>query len=92
MKKLNFLSGGRRFSAVIDRDYHGGGLTISIYDQQHMTETKFQPHGQMASSYYLDTFMKVENGLNLHGGVPAWQLTAEAVKQVQQWVETLWVR
>ena len=89
MKKLNFLSNGRRFSAVVDRDYHTGGQTINFYDQANMTETKFQPHGQMASSYYLDTFMKVENGLNLHGGVPAWQLTAEAVKQVQQWVETL---
>ena len=63
-----------------------GRELIKFYDQTHRTETKFQPYGQMMSSYYLSTFLEIEegSGLNLHGGVPGWELSAEDVAFVKE--------
>jgi hypothetical protein len=73
---------GKQFSFLIGPPYEGDKQVISLYDQ---TETKFQPHGQMMSSYYIETFLSIEEGggLNLHGGVPGWVLSAEDVSFIK---------
>lgn len=66
--------------------HYGDKESIEFYDQTYMTETSFQPHGQMMASYYLSTFLEIEegSGLNLHGGVPGWELSAEDVAFVKE--------
>ena len=63
-----------------------GWTVVEFYDQTYMTETSFQPHGQMMASYYLSTFLEIEegSGLNLHGGVPGWELSPEDVAFVKE--------
>lgn len=64
---------------------HGGDVPmIEFYD----TRYKFDRDGdiilgQFISRYYLDTFKEIKpgDGLNLQGGVSAWNLDAGAMKQ-----------
>lgn len=47
-------------------------------------------HNQFVSRYYLTTLMEIRgHGLNLHGGVPGWQIDADSVRQVQNWLSQL---
>ena len=77
---------GKQFFLLVGPSYEGDKQVIEFYDQTYMTETSFQPHGQMMASYYLSTFLEIEDGqgLNLHGGVPGWKLSAEDVAFVKE--------
>lgn len=82
MKITTITSGTRKFTVA----HSSSDNTVSIYDQTHRTAGKFQPHGQFVASYYVYILARLEGGLNMNGGVPAWQLTPDAVKQLKEWL------
>ncbi len=55
---------------------------VEFYDQR-SSQTE---RGQFVSSYYLTTLIDHDqrNGLNLHGAIPAWSLTADDMRQVNK--------
>tara|TARA_R110000868_G_scaffold171727_1_gene407492 strand:+ start:56 stop:337 length:282 start_codon:yes stop_codon:yes gene_type:complete len=58
---------------------------IEFYDPRY-------PHtalGQFVSSYYVSTFLGVNSGLMLHGGVPAWTMSPQQVIDVQATVREM---
>lgn len=57
---------------------------IEFFDARH----DHTEHGQFVSRYYVSTFMQGDNGVNLYGGVPAWQIDAETKRLIKQWLET----
>ena len=59
--------------------------TITFYDLSHSPETG----GQQVSTYHAATLMERPfGGLDLYGGIPAWQLSSYAMAQVRQWIRT----
>jgi hypothetical protein len=60
---------------------------VEIYDDTYAGDPRFGPHGQRASSYYVDTFNEVKNGLALDAGVPAWQIGPDEVRTIQGWLD-----
>lgn len=59
---------------------------VEIYDDTYAGDPRFGPHGQRASSYYVDTFNEVNGGLDLDGGVPVWQIGPDEVRAIQGWL------
>lgn len=64
---------------------HDGEPMVEFYDATYEGD-KFGPRGQFVSRYYLSTLTSVMGaepgrGLNLDGGVPVWQITAENVAE-----------
>ena len=55
---------------------------VEFYDRRY---PKFGPLGQFVSRYYLSTLMAAQGGLNMQGGVSAWQMSASELEQVQGW-------
>ena len=47
------------------------------------------PNGQFVSRYYLETVVKMSNGLNLDGGVDAWKVSKEGIDFVQEKLKEL---
>jgi len=64
---------------------------VSVVEKQKGKVIEFvdMKHEQFVSSYYVDTFMEIERGLDLHGGYPEWLLTDETVQEIQEWIGTL---
>ncbi len=42
--------------------------------------------GFLVSDYFVQTFMAIEGGLNLYGGVPSWSISADTVTEIQRWL------
>ncbi len=47
------------------------------------------PNGQFVSRYYLETVVKISDGLNLDGGVDAWKVSKEGIDFVQEKLKEL---
>lgn len=63
-------------------------VIVKFYDRRH----NFDPHGQFTgANYYLSTLVqdrdRLQNGLNLHGGVDDWSLGANQMSLFFQWVD-----
>lgn len=62
---------------------HDGETMIEFYDRSH--RESFGERGQFVSRYYVSTLVGSHEqdgecrGLDLHGGVPVWQVTGENV-------------
>jgi hypothetical protein len=61
---------------------------VEFYDRRY-------PHtdyGQFVARYDMATFMgHGECGLDLHGGIPEWKVTAEGIRKVRAWIsEIVW--
>ena len=93
-------SGGREFNVrvVLQGDSYGGGdclvheMTdplVEFYDATQDPEV-FGERGQFAARYYLSTLLESPSfdvGLNLHGGVPSWVVTAANVRTACAYAE-----
>ena len=55
---------------------------IEFYDLKH----KHTPDGQFIADYDVQTILEGESGLDLHGGVPSWKVSASDMKKVREWV------
>lgn len=57
-------------------------VLIEFYDARY----NFTPYGQFISRYYAKTLKSHNGGLNLHGGVPEWQVDAANMGKVVAWI------
>ena len=57
-------------------------VLIEFYDARY----NFTPYGQFISRYYAATLKSRQGGLNLHGGVPEWQVDAGNMEKVAAWI------
>lgn len=60
---------------------------VAIYDARHGVERNNV--GQFVSSYYVTTLRNHQGGLNLHGDIPAWQLSARNCHHIQEWLRVI---
>lgn len=67
--------------------------TLKFYDMRYAANGKFGVNGQYISHYLVETLFtdpewKLEpgRGLNLHGGVPEWQVNGTEMDTVRDWV------
>ena len=70
---------------LIHEDQMGLGSMVEFYDATYVNKNGFGPRGQFVSRYYLQTLREGRShlyGLNLHGGVSEWSLSAENVQTV----------
>lgn len=79
----------------------GDKVGIEFYDAEHRAKPSFSVLGQFVSRYYLETLTGEDgfgqddalvtgrSGLNLHGGVPEWQVTGPRVSEVLAWAKGL---
>lgn len=61
------------------------------YDFSYANVAYRQLNPQMVSYYYLSTLLEggtLNTGINLHGGVPAWQIDKENWRKVIEWLMT----
>ncbi len=71
-----------------------GKPTVAFYDRRY--EEKFAEQnggnlwGQFVSSYYVDTLRADVRGIDLHGGVPSWKLSDEAMQLVHAWLDNVY--
>jgi len=61
---------------------------IEVFDATYAGQGGFEPQGQIVSQYFLDTLRErpAGTGLDLHGGVDAWKVDAEAMREVYDWL------
>jgi len=65
---------GITFNAEVKIEANSEKSTVKFYD----TRYPHTPLGQFTGgSYYLSTILEVKGGLNIHGGVPDWSISAE---------------
>ena len=57
-------------------------VLIEFYDARY----NFTPYGQFISRYYAATLKSHNGNLNLHGGVPEWQVDAANMGKVVAWI------
>lgn len=63
---------------------------VEFYDGRFKDEQRFTRYGQFVSRYYARTLLEspaiTEQGLNLEGGVPAWQIDRAGIAAVRRWL------
>jgi len=88
---------GKKWNITFD------GKTLKFYDASRLQDYDnsgvgsytFTEYGQFVSSYYLTTFTEGDwkrergQGLCLHGAVPSWSLSGEAMDEIIDWAEEL---
>ena len=65
--------------------------TVEFYDASYAGKTEDWRHGQLVSRYYVETILEDLDtfvGLNLDGGVPEWQIDADAMEIVRKWLDS----
>jgi hypothetical protein len=81
---LQITSHGIPFVAVLSLEDEP---TVAFYDARY----DFTEYGQFTGgSYYVSTLNEGESarsGLNLHGGVPDWQINAAEMEIVMDWID-----
>lgn len=55
---------------------------VEFYD----LKQKHTPDGQFIADYYAETIMDGESGLNLHGGVDSWKVSASDMEKIREWI------
>lgn len=65
---------------------------VEFYDLTYANRRGFGERGQFVSSYYASTLLASGGGIDLYGGEPAWQVSAEAMADVRAWVRGHLVR
>lgn len=81
---------GRKFYVELtwDNDHDRPGMRIqpqvTFYDLTHVTPE--WPKGQQVSRYEAADIAHHKGGLDLYGSEPAWQVDAQAMQQVSQWL------
>jgi hypothetical protein len=59
---------------------------VEVYDATYAGDPDFEPEGQIISQYYLTTLAGHVGGLDLHGGVDAWKVDAQAMAEVTEFL------
>ena len=61
---------------------------VEFYDSR-FSDRDFDGRGQFVSRYYISTLIssKYPNGLCLDGGIPAWSVSADGMKQVLEFIQ-----
>lgn len=60
---------------------------VAFYDATY--DDRFPPLGQYVAEYYPETIREVATkgaGLDLHMGIPSWQVDAESIGKIDDWV------
>lgn len=73
----------------------GPDSLIEFYDARYADKAGFDAGlGQFVSRYCASTLLSADRhaGINLHGGVPGWQIDGEAMTRVMGWVEGVLAR
>lgn len=72
-----------------DRDDFGHGDTVEFWDTS--VDKQTFPHGHRTSgSYYISTLEESRarhQGIRLHGGIPAWDIDADSLERVHEWID-----
>lgn len=60
---------------------------VEFYDYRHRDDKEWK-RGQFVSRYYAETILKhdLNFGLSLDGGVPAWTVSAESMREILAWL------
>jgi hypothetical protein len=69
-----------------DRFFHENDPMVEFYDARQDVK-RFGERGQFVSRYSLSTFMEHTGGLDLHGGILAWKISAGNVLDVKIWLK-----
>jgi hypothetical protein len=73
----------------------GGVLTndnsaplVEVFDATYAGKEGFEEHGQLIGNYFLSTLLGMTpgRGLDVHGGVPAWTIDGEALREARGWM------
>jgi hypothetical protein len=62
---------------------------VEFYDGRFKSAEPFSEHGQLVSRYFASTLLEPvrgSGGLNLCGGVPAWQIDSAGMAEVRRWL------
>jgi hypothetical protein len=65
------------------------GVMVEFYDSRY-TGGDFAERGQFVSRYYAATLLQCSqypNGLCLDGGIPAWSVSANGMKEVLEYIQ-----
>jgi len=81
---------GERYGRRDSLTHDSARTMIEFYDTRH-ADPDFPERGQFVSRYYLSTLASdarrrgIDHGLDMHGGVPSWKLTAEELGAALNW-------
>jgi hypothetical protein len=62
---------------------------VEFYDSRY-TDGDFAERGQFVSRYYITTLLEgsqYPNGLCLDGGIPAWSVSADGMKEILEYIQ-----
>jgi hypothetical protein len=65
------------------------GAMVEFYDSRY-TDGDFADRGQFVARYYVVTLLEdshYPNGLCLDGGIPAWSVSADGMKEVLEYIQ-----
>jgi hypothetical protein len=65
------------------------GAMVEFYDSRY-TDSDFADRGQFVARYYVVTLLEdshYPNGLCLDGGIPAWSVSADGMKEVLEYIQ-----
>lgn len=67
----------------------GCNKAVHIYDDRFHDWPSWKEFGQFVSSYYTDTILSHRDGegINLDGGAPDWNLSAENVAAIKEFIK-----
>jgi len=77
---IRFVNKGEKYGLQFCLTHDKDEPMIESYDARY-PHTEF---GQFVTRYYVQTLRDHEGGLDLHGGVPEWKVSAAGMQQVKQ--------
>lgn len=85
---VRIVQKGDAYGANLCLQYDQEEPVVEFYDARH--KDRFTCYGQFISRYYVSTLLKPRSeddcGLDLYGGVRAWQIDSEGMRLVRRWL------
>ena len=68
-------------------DKYGLNNVLTHEADEQLVEFWDTKHSQFVSRYYVETLLSHKGGLNLHGGVPEWEISASGMAEVVEYLK-----
>lgn len=78
---------------LVHKGEHYGATNSLVHDKEEPLVEVYDARynfveglGQFVSRYYLTTFLSATDGINLDGGVEAWELSSHNMTEIKEWI------
>ena len=85
MEKIKIINDNGRPWVIVTGAIGELGALVSFFDGRY----EHTDYGQFVSSYYIETLLETDGGLDLCGHEPSWKISASAMNRIRKYLTAI---